>query len=203
MKKTLLMLVVLGVLGGAQIGFAQISTEDCLITGTITAEPSTDPSLPNWTYTMVMVWDTGSPYALSHADLLLDTATGTCVCQDFEDALIWPSIIGSSDGEGGCTVDYGGFLECDGDPSIPGVDNILLKFEPLEDGCEPGATGTATYVFYSNLPPAPIDEDILSLVDKFALNYCFGNLSGDFPSMACDPVGLESSTWGQIKGQYR
>ena len=203
MKKMLWGIVFLGILGGASLGLAQTTDNDCLITGEITATPSTDPGLPLWTYTLVMVWDTGSQYALSHANLLLDSATGTCTCQDFADILSWGNPVGSSDGEGGCTVDYEGNLECDGDPSIPGVDQILLKFEPIEEGCEPGPTGTATFVFYSNLPPAPIDEDILSLVDKYALNYCFGNLSGDFPAMACNPVGVEGSTWGQIKGQYR
>jgi len=183
---------------------AQAAMAECFIGGTISASPNPDLSGPTWMYTMVVTWDTGNNYSLSHANLLLDTAGGTCTCQDFSDALSWGSPVGSSDGTPApCTVDYEGFLECSGDPSIPGVDGFLLKFEPIEEGCEPGPTGTGTFVFYSHLPPVPIDEEILSVVDKHALQYCFGHLSGDFPAMACDPVGVESSSWGNVKGQYR
>ena len=83
------------------------------------------------------------------------------------------------------------------------MEGILLKFEPIEDNCEPGPTGTGTFVFYSDLPPAPINEEILTGVDKHALQYCFGFLSGDFPAMLCDPVGNEGSSWGNLKGLFR
>jgi hypothetical protein len=199
MKKMLWGIVFLGILGGANLAMAQ-----CSISGTITAEMTNDPGLPVWCYTMEFTWDTGSPYALSHADLLLDGAGGTCVCADFSDALEWYDPVGSSDGTDDCIVNYTGHLECNGDPSIPGVEGYLLKFEPIEvDGCEPANTGTAVVVFYSNLPPAPIDEDILSIVDKHGQEFCFGSLSGDFPALACDPVDVQGSTWGKIKGEYR
>lgn len=199
MKKMLWGIVFLGILGGANLALA-----DCAITGTITANPTYNPGGPNWCYTMEFTWDTGSPYGLSHADLLLDWQGGTCMCEDFRDALIWYDPIGNSDGTYGCTVNYTGHLECAGDPSIPGVDQYLLKFEPIQiDGCEPSNTGTAVVVFYSNLPPAPIDEEILSIVDKHGQEFCFGSLTGFFPSMACDPVPVEGRTWGTIKGQYR
>ena len=65
---------------------------------------------------------------------------------DFVDALSWDAIIGTSGGEGGCTVDYAGMLGCNGDPSVPGVGGITLKFEPMEDaGCEPGTSGRVLY----------------------------------------------------------
>ncbi len=198
-KLSMSLLLVLMMMTTAQFALAQ-----CDISGTIEASPTTDPMWPAWTYTLTIYWDTGTPYALSHMDLLMDTATGTCTCADFMDAITWGDPIGYSDGDPSCTVDYTGNLECNGDPSIPGVDNILLKFEPIEDmGCEPGTMGTATFVFYSHLGPAPIDEDILSLVDKFAGNSCFGSLSGDFPSMACDPVDTEKLEWGSVKGLFR
>lgn len=199
MKKMLWGIVFLGILGGAQFAMAE-----CFINGTITANATNNPGGPAWAYTMEFTWDTGTPYALSHANLLLDPGLSTCVCADFSDALMWYDPVGSSGGTDDCTVDYRGLLECEGDPSIPGVEGFLLKFEPIEaEGCEPENTGTAVVVFYSNLPPAPIDEDILSIVDKHGQEFCFGSLSGDFPAMACDPVSTESSTWGQIKGTYR
>ncbi len=200
MKKLSMSLVlVLVILTSAQFALAQ-----CDISGTIVATANPDPLGPPWVYTLTIDWDTGTPYALSHMDLLMDTAGGTCSCADFMDVLSWDDPIGSSNGDPFCTVDYTGNLECAGDPSIPGVDGILLKFEPIEDlGCAPGVTGTATFVFYSHLGPAPIDEDILSLVDKFAGNSCFGALSGDFPSMTCDPVETDKLEWGSAKSMYR
>jgi hypothetical protein len=194
-------MMVMGVLLGTQAAWA----DDCSISGTITASPTNSPGGPAWAYTLVMTWDTGTPYALSHANVLIDSADGTCMCSDLEDALSWNNPIGTSDGDpNGCIVSYEGFLECKGDPSIPGVEGILLKLEPIEDEfCEPGPTGTGTFVFYSDLPPAPIDEDILSIVDKYATQSCFGHLSGDFPGLACDPVSVDGASWGTLKGLFR
>lgn len=199
-KKILIGLTTLAMVFGAQAAMAE-----CFIGGTITAVSNPDPMGPNWMYTMVITWDTGNNYSLSHANLLMDIEAGTCVCQDFVAALSWDYPAGSSDGTPmPCTVDYEAFLECSGDPSIPEVEGILLKFEPIEnEECEPGPTGTGTFVFFSNLPPAPINEEILTVVDKHAQEYCFGYLTGDFPAMACDPVGAEKANWGGLKGLFR
>ncbi|MFH2051560.1 MAG: hypothetical protein ABIK96_03735 [bacterium] len=177
---------------------------ECGISGVITGQRIDDPLLPAWQYTLVLDWDTGTPYALSHANLLMDIPGGTCTCDNFVEALTWANPMGSGPGEDGCTVNYNAFLECDGDPSIPEVDGILLKFEPVEgEGCEPANVGTMTLVFYSHLPPAPVDEDLLSLVDKFGQNHCFGYLAGDFPSMPCDPVDAAGTSFGTVKGFFR
>ena len=177
----------------------------CFLGGTITASSNPDPEGPTWMYTMEISWDMDSQFALSHVNLLLDPGLGTCLCQDFHDALMWGSPAGSSTGyPDDCMVDYDAYLACDGDPSIPGVEGFLLKFEPIEGGsCEPGPVGTGTFVFYSNLPPAPIDEDILSVVDKFSGENCLGSLAGDFPGIPCDPVANEDATWGSLKGLFR
>jgi len=181
-----------------------VAAAQCDITGTITAAPSGDPMLPAWEYTLNVTWDTGTPYGLSHVDLLLDPVGGTCDCADFEAALFLIQPAGSSDGVGGCTVPYNVILECSGDPSIPGIDGILMKFEPDQtSGCEPDNTGMATFVFYSDLGPVPVDEDILTVVDKYEGEHCLGNLSGDFPGMACNPVPDADTTWGSFKGMYR
>jgi hypothetical protein len=173
----------------------------CDISGTITATPNTDPMGPDWVYTAVISWDTGSQYALSHMGLWLDIAGGTCSCQDFQQAISFDSIIGQSGTT--CPVDYAADLNCQGDPSIPGVYGVVLKLEPNEELCEAGTVGQGTFVFYSNLGPAAIDEDALTLVDKFGQNYCFGSLTGDFPSMPCNPVSDANSSWGSVKGMFR
>jgi hypothetical protein len=191
------------VLTTAHLAVAQVSDGPCAISGNIVAMPTPDPG-PAWVYTLTFTWDTGSPYALSHANLFMDEADGNCTCTDFQEVLVWDDPVGYSDGDPLCTVQYSGLLQCDGDPSIPDLGGILLKFEPILDGtCEPGPAGAATFTFYSHLAPAPIDADILSLVDKSALNSCSGTLSGDFPAMECDPVAAEPIRWGKAKSLYR
>lgn len=181
-----------------------IALAQCAINGHIAAAPSGDPMLPTWEYTLVVTWDTGSVYGLSHINLLIDPAGGSCSCDDITTALTLVNPAGTSEGVGGCTLAYNAFIECRGDPSIPGVNGILLKFEPDEsEGCTPDFIGVATFVFYSEMSPVPIDEDILSLVDKFDGNYCFGNVTGFFPGLVCDPVPNQDSSWGRIKGLYR
>lgn len=183
------------------ISMPVLALATCSISGSVTASANPDPLGPDWMYTVVIDWNTGSQYALSHMDMWLDVAGGTCSCQDFQQAISYAAIIGSSGAS--CVTSYTGSLNCQGDPSIPHVDGIVLKFEPTAQSCEPGTTGQGTFVFFSELGPAPIDEEALTLVDKFARQYCFGSLTGDFPSMPCDPVGAGSANWGSVKGMFR
>ena len=198
---TLIVLVATGGTAAAQ----------CSISGNITAAETTDPTLPAWEYTLAVTWDTGTMFGLSHFNLLVDMTGGTCDCQEVMDGIEFMNPVGTTDGvtsgPGGgdpCTLDYEASWWCDGDPSIPGVEGIILKFEPDESlGCEPDVTGSLEVVFYSDLPPVPVDEDVISMSDKADLIYCFGNVSGVFPAMPCDPVPNEGSTWGGLKGEYR
>ncbi|PIV81460.1 hypothetical protein COW53_04215 [bacterium CG17_big_fil_post_rev_8_21_14_2_50_64_8] len=178
------------------------ASAQCDISGNINAARNSDPNGPAWVYTMTVTWDNDVKYALSHFDLLIDGVSGACSLADLVGVLSWDDPIGTSDGEGGCTVSYYGDLSDIGDPSIPGVTGLLLKFEPYP-GCEPGNTGTGVFVFYSDLAPVPVDEDILSMVDKYALMYCFGHLSGMFPGLDCNPVADEAVSFGAVKGLYR
>ena len=105
---------------------------ECFLSGNITAEINTDPAYPDWKYTAVISWDTGSQYALSHLNMILDSGTGTCTCDLLADVLVFEGISGYSEGTPmGCEVEYETTLECDGDPSIPGIKGILFKFEPI------------------------------------------------------------------------
>lgn len=174
----------------------------CYLGGEITAARTTDPNLPNWEYTAVIDWDTVTQYALSHLDLLLDTANGNCSCAELAADLYWVGVAGKAVGEEGCEVEFEASMECRGDPSIPDLDGILLKFEPIGMECEPGPIGTATLTFYSDQPPAPIDEEILLLFDKFSGLACSGYLSGVFPGLACDPVSSESMNWDALKSTF-
>lgn len=176
----------------------------CTITGHIEAEMTDDPMLPMYMYTMTVSWDMDSPYGLSHLDLVVDMAGGTCDCADFADAISFPAIGGTSDGEYDCTVEYMAYLECNGDPSIPDVDGILFKWEPIEaEGCEPGPTGTGTFHFYSDMAPVPVNEENLAMVDKGGQLACTGALTGVFPGLACDPVSTEARSMDSMKSLYR
>jgi hypothetical protein len=193
-------LLTVAALGLLVLAAGATSHAECTISGTITAE-AVGHELGLYRYTLYLTWDTDSVYGLSHIDLLLDTGLGACVCEDFANALAWEPLAGWSIGvPDGCMVDYEAFLECDGDPSIPGIGGILLKFEPIEDeSCEPGPIGSGTFLFYSDVAPEPIDADNLFLVNKHALFACEGQLTGEFPGLACDPVANSAADWTTIK----
>jgi hypothetical protein len=177
---------------------------ECSIWGTVTAfENPGDPALGAWMYRLMVTWDTGSQYAMSHIDLLMDLPNGNCSCAQFYEAITWSDHIGSGLGDPlPCLLFYDGEILCDGDPST-GVEGTILKFEPREDeDCEPATQGTAQITFYSDYPPGPIAEPNMFLFDKFAGLICFGPASGQFPGLPCDPVATDQSTWGAIKTIY-
>lgn len=179
-----------------------LSAAMCSVDGHIEAEMIDDPDMPMYMYTMTVMWDMDSPHGLSHLDLVVDVQGGTCDCSDFSDAITFGA--GSSDGEYDCTVEYMTYLECGGDPSIPDIEGILFKFEPDEsEGCEPGPTGTGTFVFYSDLAPVPVSEEVIALVDKAGQESCTGMITGVFPGMACDPVPTAEKSFGTVKSLFR
>lgn len=177
----------------------------CDIWGTVVAEPSDRPDLGDWRYRLLIHWDTDGKFALSHMDVLLDSATGSCTCANFVTALEWLDPVGSAMGTPiPCMLLFQPLLQCDGDPSIPGASGKLLKFEPYEsESCEPGPVGVGSFTLYSDLGPAPIAEPNLFLVDKFGRLACWGSLTGQFPALPCDPVGATPQSWSGIKGIYR
>jgi hypothetical protein len=199
MKKTLWLVLAAMALAVAPAGAA------CVIDGSITAEMNDgDPSLGAWCYTLEVIWDTDAMTALSHLDLFIDGPNGTCDCEAVTASINLAYPAGHSDGEpDGCNVDYEGFIECNGDPSIP-LEGILLKWEPLEmpDGCEPGPVGTGYFTFYSDNAPVPVDDSLPLLAEKNDGQYCGGLVGGVFPALPCDPVATEAATWTEIKGLY-
>ncbi len=174
---------------------------ECMIGGNISVETCNN-DLGMYCYTLEMTWDMDSPHGLSHFDLIVDVEGGTCSCADFEESIVFDAIAGSSDGEDDCMVDYTSELACNGDPSID-MPGIMFKFEPIEGDCEPGATGTGTFVFYSDLAAVPIDEQAFTIVDKAAQEFCTGTLTGVFPGMVCDPVANDELPLGTLKSLYR
>ena len=154
-----------------------------------------------WQYTLTVTWDTGSMYALSHLTFDLDLDDCPCVCED--DFWRFDNPAGESDGEDQngdpCTVHWVGEFVCDGDPTTP-QDGPAIKWDPIENGCEPGTTGSGTFVLYS--PHAPEPGDPRELWIKFDGLDCQGLVTGDLPGCNGCPTSVEPSTWGQIKNTF-
>lgn len=181
---------------------AQPGDGGCSVSGTSTAVLMTDgPFAGLWQYTLVVSWDNGSPFALSHLTFDLDLDDCPCVCVD--DFWIFDNPAGESAGEDAdgnpCTVHYTAELLCTGDPSTP-QEGPALKWEPIEEGCAPGPVGSGTFIFYS--PHAPETGDPRELWTKYDGLQCEGLLTGDLPGCNGCPVPVEPTTWGRIKNHF-
>ena len=176
---------------------------DFVLTGTITAESGAGSGLGDWMYTLHVVWDTGTPYGLSHLDLIVDDGSN-CGCNALENAIAFGDPPGYMVGEDGiCEMGLDTEFVCQGDPSID-VEHPLFKFEPIEGpDCHAGPVGEMTIIFYSDYPPAPIADPNLFLVDKYAQYSGFGMVSGVFPALPCNPISTKILPWGGLKSVYR
>ncbi|MFH1681089.1 MAG: hypothetical protein ABIH26_10650 [Candidatus Eisenbacteria bacterium] len=174
-----------------------------ILTGTLIAEVSGVP-LGHWKYTLEVSWTTGAPQAVSHLDLLLGLSGCRCVCDGFSFGA--SDTAGTSDGEGtgktACTVQWEAEFNCSGDPSIPGDEGPLVKFEPLGGGCEPGTAGSGLFVFYSDWNPVGVQEPGTHLLIKYEQMHLFGALSGVLPSCTCE-TSTETTSWGGVKSRFR
>ncbi len=102
-----------------------------------------------------------------------------------------------------CTVYYIAEFKCDGDPTVPGLERILVKFEPMVDQeCEPGPRGSGTYCFYADWPPVAVSSGNLLLVVKAGQRVYYGELSGYLPGCAF-PSATESLSWSTLRQIYR
>ncbi len=184
------------------IAGAAAGQTECQLSGHISAGPTDDPELGAWRYELTVVWSTEVNQAVSHINLIVDDGVN-CDCADFTSALVWPAIPGYSDGDPApCQVPYACEFNCAGDPSLD-IYDPLYKFEPDESvECEPSNVGSAAYVFYSDYAPYPTELPNLLIVDKHGRQACFGELTGVFPGLPCDPVSDEGDNWGDVKSAY-
>ncbi len=186
------------------------ASADCFITGHSTAELNTEyPELGTWKYTIELNWDSGDNHGLSHIDLLLGFAGHSCECDEFAFGFAEPAGLSNGwgeddrdDDEEPCDVYYEGEFECHGDPSLPNVEEPIIKFEPDEEDCEPGPIGSGVFVFYSNWEPEPVDTPNEWLVFKAAGNKCSGPLTGELPVLGCETVAATPASWSNLKTLY-
>ena len=170
------------------------------IWGVITVSEGPDPN-GYWEYCLDIEWDTTEygGHGLSHSLVLLGLENCAAACEP--GMFAFDDIAGSGIGEGGCTVYYTGEFLCEGDPSFPEFPFPTVKFEYIEDDCEPDWVGWMHVCFYSLFPPAPwaVYPDALGI--KYGTNTETGPLEGDLPM--CEVTPGERCTWGSIKSIYR
>ena len=195
------MLATLFVVGSGQIS---TTTADCDITGVCYALHNPDDSDLEWRYTLVASWEITDQWAMSHLDLILGLGECECICTDFSYAA--PDTAGYAEGVKGddqpCTAYFSPEFNCNGDPSID-FEGPLVKFEDMDDDCDPALIGTGEFWFYSDWPPRLVESEneLLALKAGHGL-FCFGTLSGQLPDCTC-PTPAAPSTWGRVKTLYR
>jgi len=190
-RLSILALALVFVASGATLAGAQC------ITGTMTAELQTDgPFAGLWCYVAQLEWDT--PQGLSN--LTIDCGFGLCPDHVCDQTFLFPGPAATSTGEPEpCVAEYSGEFNCSGNPSI-GLTDPIIKWDALNDGCEPGPTGSGTFIFYSNLGPHPEAAMPIVLI-KNGQNVCEGSITGDCPAPPCT-LPTAPATWGQLKALH-
>ena len=154
-----------------------------------------------WEYCYHIYWDTTEygGHGLSHTTIYLALSECTCACD--EGYFVWYTPAGLGYGEGGCEIDFLAEFDCYGDPHFP-LDGPTMKFEPVEQACEPGEVGWV-HVYLSLFPPTEhqVFEDHLGI--KFAQSVETGDLTGVLPLCECGSSPVDSESWGCIKALYR
>jgi len=178
------------------------AADDALLHGTIMASPAEPGARGDWRYEMRVTWDNNSPFALSHFNLKLDDGTN-CTEGDIRSYLMWGSPAGEAHGfEVNGSIYFDAVLEMNGDPSLD-ISVPLIKYEPNDMGdVRPGPSGTGVFVFWSDLPPWPIDRPNLLLSEKFGQEHSFGVMDGVFPALPCNPIATTRESWGTVKVGY-
>jgi hypothetical protein len=171
--------------------------------GTGLSYPASDPNyLGYWEYCFHIYWDTTEygGQGLSHTTIYLGLLSCTCACDEGYFAFRYPAGVGA--GEHNCEVYFYGEFDCPGDPHFP-IPGPTVKFQPIEDPCEPGATGWVHVCYYSLFPPGTpgLFPDHIGI--KFGQHVETGDLDGVLPYCDCPSVPVEQHTWGKLKSLYR
>ena len=169
------------------------------VTGTVSAEfKTTGPFAGLWKYTLDFSWDL--PQGLSN--VTLDCGIGHCGGEVCSQTYLFDTPSGTSTGvDGGgnaCVVDYAGEYNCLGNPSI-GLSIPIVKWDALNNLCEPGPVGSGTLCFFTLAPPH-FDAKLPIVLIKNGQNLCYGMVFGACPIDCTVPI--EESSWGEVKAKY-
>jgi hypothetical protein len=171
--------------------------------GTGLAWQAIDPQYAGyWEYCYHIYWNTTDygGHGLSHSTIYL--ALSECVCACDPGYFIWRTPAGLGYGEDDCEIDFLAEFDCYGDPHFP-ADGPTIKFEPVEQPCEPGEVGWMHVCYMSLFPPTPyqVFQDHLGI--KFGLNVATGDLEGVLPMCECGTSPIATGSWSCIKAMYR
>ena len=168
----------------------------CEISGTVTAELQTSgPFAGLYKYTSVLTWRTDQGLS----NVTMDCGFGQCPEATCNQTFLFDDPAGFGDGEGGCTMEFTGEFNCQGNPSIGFIDPAI-KWDAVGD-CQPGKSGTVTLCFYTNLGPRA-DYVAPVFIIKNGGGVCRGTVTGDCPAAPC-VVPTAEMTWGQVKAKFR
>ncbi len=186
------------------LGLAPAPARATCVSGTITAELSDDPGFPGYyKYTLTLSWDL-EKHELSHLDFFLALENCECLCDPrfIEFGAVAGHSESVTDGVA-CDSDYHGEYVCMGDPSLPSSFWApAVKFEPEDQSCGGGVTGSGVFCFYSLMPPYDLPVLPGGLAIKHGQDICVGDLAGQIPTCDC-ALPNRASTWGEVKASYR
>ncbi len=176
--------------------------DEAVLCGTIMAHADGPDAPGAWRYEMRVSWDNEPASALTHFNVKLDDGEN-CTYEDIRSYLIWDSPAGEGRSAGSSAMLYfDAVLEMDGDPGLL-IDVPLLRYAPNDmSQSRPGPQGVGVFVFWSDLPPWPVDAPNLLLSERFGRHYVFGELEGVFPALPCDPITSQELSWGTVKAGY-
>jgi len=167
---------------------------------------SGDP-LGEWTYRVLLHWETGGEEGPEEFFLLLGLEGCGCACERFQAGL--PDTVGFSLSETGIStgnnadlyVHYRAEYSCDGFAGTPAVP--ALRIVPYPDLNGPGRSGTAEILFHANWAPAgsgdPSAEALLMATPE---GVCAGTLDGFLPECRC-VNRVERESWSKTKRRFR
>jgi hypothetical protein len=198
-------LLVLPVACFLALAIPNLAAGQCTTLCSVEAQPSSDPKMGDWEYTLTIEWDTGSGLNMDHIDILLDTLPmlRACSCPQLQDGFkATPGdTVGLSESTPGKSfVYYTAEHLCFGEM---GLEYVILKFYPFGgQNNETGSAGIGTFTIYSDFAPVSVDSPNLLILDEQE-NQCSGQVQGDLPGLPCDPVPAEKTSWGIIKSVYK
>lgn len=156
------------------------------IAGTSEVEITADPGFSGlYKYTVQVNWDLhNGGHDGSHFYVRLGGLTETCE----PNTLAFADPAGNAPGEDNgmpCDALLDGHYFCKDLPWFPHFDQIAFaKFEQQDDNCQLPAEGSATFVFYTALPPGVPGEHRYAVAVRQGFRVAIGHVDGPLPGLS-------------------
>ena len=197
-------ITILAICGLAFLALTAAPSAAQALWGTSTVEVADAPGLEGyWLYRLDIEWNTTAlgNHGMRQVSYVLELGVCDCACD--QGIVTFDSVAGTGAGEGGCVLEFLGFYECAGDPNFP-THVPTVRYQHIEDGCEPDKIGSATLHFYSRFAPGDPCVHTGSLGLKVGTITEVGDITGVLPLCQCESSGISSAvSWSLIKSLYR